>query len=259
MDRIYMKISVITVCRNVESSLADTLLSVQEQSYGNIEHILIDGASSDGTVDLVRKHEKSLAFWVSEPDQGIYDAMNKGIQLATGDVVGFLNADDMFENNMALEWIARAFSDTGVSACYGDLTYVNNADLRRVVRYYSSKDFSPQKIAQGVMPAHPTLYVKKNIFNKYGLFKTDYRIAADFEFVARIFGKQTIQFHYIPKVLVRMRMGGVSTRNIKSNIVLNREIVRACRENGIKTNLIKVVSKYPSKIFQSIIKAKCMS
>lgn len=245
-----MKISLITVCHNAEATLADTLLSVQGQSYSNIEHILIDGASSDGTVDLVRKHEKSLAFWVSEPDHGIYDAMNKGIQQATGDVVGFLNADDIFENDMVLEWIAKAFSDTGISACYGDLVYVDNADLRRVIRYYRSKYFTPGRIAQGVMPAHPTLYVKKDIFQKYGLFKTDYRIAADFEFVARVFSKQTIQFHYIPKILIRMRIGGVSTRSIKSNIVLNREIVRACRENNISTGLFKVYSKYFRKIFE---------
>jgi len=247
-----MKISVITVCRDAKVTIVDTLLSVQEQSYSNIEHILIDGDSSDGTADIIRKHERRLAYWVSEPDQGIYDAMNKGIQQATGDLIGFLNADDMFANNMVLEWIAKVFSERDISACYGDLVYVDHTDLSRIVRYYRSKNFTPARIACGVMPAHPTLYLKKDIFKKFGLFKTDYRIAADFEFVARIFGKQTIQFYYIPRVLVKMRMGGVSTRSIKSNFILNQEIVRACCENNIPTSLFKVYSKYFRKIFELV-------
>ncbi|WDN89435.1 glycosyltransferase [Desulfosarcina sp. BuS5] len=247
-----MKISVITVCRNAEATISDTLFSVQEQSYNNIEHILIDGASSDGTADIIRKHERRLAYWVSEPDQGIYDAMNKGIQQATGDLVGFLNADDIFANNMVLEWIAKAFSERDISACYGDLIYVDHTDLSRVVRYYRSKYFTPARIACGVMPAHPTLYLKNDIFKKFGLFKTDYRIAADFEFIARIFGKQMIKFHYIPRVLVKMRMGGISTRSIKSNFILNQEIFRACCENNIPTSLFKVYSKYFRKIFELV-------
>jgi len=249
-----IKISVITVCYNAKATLEDTLRSVQEQSYNNIEHILIDGASSDGTVDIIRKNERRLAYWISEPDQGIYDAMNKGIQQATGDLIGFLNADDIFENNMVLGWIAEAFSERDINACYGDLVYVNRADSTRIVRYYRSKHFTPARIAYGVMPAHPTLYLTKDIFKKFGLFRTDYRIAADFEFIARIFGKQMIKFHYIPKVLIKMRTGGVSTRNIKSNFIINQEIVRACFENNIPTSLFKVYLKYFKKIFEFVQK-----
>ncbi len=249
-----IKISVITVCYNAKATLEDTLRSVQEQSYNNIEHILIDGASSDGTIDIIRKNERRLAYWISEPDQGIYDAMNKGIQQATGDLIGFLNADDIFENNMVLGWIAEAFSERDINACYGDLVYVNRADSTRIVRYYRSKHFTPARIAYGVMPAHPTLYLTKDIFKKFGLFRTDYRIAADFEFIARIFGKQTIKFHYIPKVLIKMRTGGVSTRNIKSNFIINQEIIRACLENNIPTSLFKVYSKYFRKIFELLQK-----
>jgi glycosyltransferase involved in cell wall biosynthesis len=249
-----IKISVITVCYNAKATLEDTLRSVKEQSYNNIEHILIDGASSDGTVDIIRKHEKRLAYWISEPDQGIYDAMNKGIQQATGNLIGFLNADDIFENNMVLGWIAEAFSERDINACYGDLVYVNRADSTRIVRYYRSKHFTPARIAYGVMPAHPTLYLAKDIFKKFGLFRTDYRIAADFEFIARIFGKQMIKFHYIPKVLIKMRTGGVSTRNIKSNFIINQEIVRACLENNIPTSLFKVYLKYFKKIFELVQK-----
>ncbi len=247
-----MKISIITVCLNAAATLEDTILSVLNQTYPNIEYILIDGASSDQTMEVVKKYNKDLDFWISQPDNGIYDAMNRGIKHATGDIIGFLNADDVFADRDSVQWLAKELSSQDIDACYADLVYVTHLTDEKAVRHYSSKHFSPQSIAYGIMPAHPTLYVKRKVFEKYGFFKTDYKIAADFEFVARVFGTQQIRAAYLPKILVKMRTGGVSTAGIKNNIILNREIVRACRCNNIATNYIKVYLKYFKKVFELI-------
>lgn len=244
-----MKISVITVCHNAAGTIPDTLNSVRKQGYHNIEHIVIDGASTDKTLDIIREHPP--AHWISEPDEGIYDAMNKGIRLATGDVIGFLNADDVYADENVLAHVAAAFEAEEIQACYADLVYVHD-DLETVVRYYRSRRFAPNRLAYGWMPAHPTLFLHRDVFAKYGGFKTDYKIAADFELCARLFGKHGLTANYVPEVWVKMRMGGVSTQSLKSNFILSREIVRACRENGIKTNLLKVCLKYPRKVLELI-------
>ncbi len=244
-----MKISIITVCHNAAGTMMDTLNSVRKQSYHHIEHIIIDGASTDKTLDIIREHPPTR--WISEPDQGIYDAMNKGIAMATGDVIGFLNADDIYAHKDVLAHVAAAFDKEKIKACYADLVYVRD-DLETVVRYYRSQRFKPERLAYGWMPAHPTLFLHKDVFTKYGGFKTDYNIAADFELCARLFGKYGLTANYVPEVWIKMRMGGVSTRGLKSNFILSKEIVRACRENGIKTNLFKVCLKYPRKMLELI-------
>lgn len=248
-----MKITVITVCRNAIRTIEDAIRSVASQTYKNVEHIIVDGASTDGTQDVVRKHEKLLAKWISEPDRGIYDAMNKGVSMATGDVVGFLNADDVYAHSDVLSEVAGILSSEDVQACYGDVVFVGD-DLETVVRYYRSKGFSPKKLAYGWMPAHPALYLRRELFETYGYFKTDYEIAADYELVARLFGATGIRYRYVPEVFVKMRMGGVSTRGIRSNYILNKEIVRACRENGIETNIFKVLMKVPLKMMELIVR-----
>jgi glycosyltransferase involved in cell wall biosynthesis len=258
-----LKVSIITVVYNNRETIQEAINSVLAQDYGDVEYIIVDGASTDGTVEVVdeaiRIHSNKNIKFISENDNGIYDAMNKGIDLANGNIVGILNSDDLYYDKHCLSIVMNEFQNRNTDSVFADLVYVRPNNPDKVVRYYSSANFSPQKFAYGWMPAHPTFFVKRKCYEKYGKYKTNYTIAADYELLVRFFTTCNISYSYIPKVLVRMRVGGVSTKSCKSNWILNREIVRACSENGIKTNLIKVVSKYPSKIFHSIIKPKCMS
>jgi len=247
-----MAISIITVSYNNSATIEDTILSIESQSYPDIEHIIIDGASTDDTMAIIKKHEDKIARVISESDNGIYDAMNKGIEFATGDIVGFLNADDVYYDNVCLSTVANEFEQKNVDSIFADLVYVLPDNLNKVVRYYCSAKFSPCKFSHGLMPAHPTFFVKRDCYKKFGGFKTDYKIAADYELLIRFLAINNITYSYIPKVLVKMRKGGTSTKNLKSNWILNKEIVRACGENGIKTNLLKVHLKYLTKSLQLI-------
>ena len=255
-----MKISIITVVHNNKEAIQDAMNSVLSQGYDDLEYIIVDGASTDGTVEVIKKvvkkyPERSIKF-ISEKDNGIYDAMNKGIRLATGDIIGILNSDDFYINNDVISTVASEFMTKNVGSVFADLVYVRADDTDKIVRYYSSAGFHPKKMAYGWMPAHPTFFVKKEIYEQYGFYKTDYQIAADYELIAMFIVKNKVNYSYIPKVFVKMRTGGASTRNLKSNWILNKEILRACAENGIKTNIIKVLSKYPTKILQLIKKPK---
>lgn len=247
-----MKISIITVVYNAEQTIGDTIRSVLEQDYPQIEYIIVDGASTDGTMAIVEQYRHRIAGIVSEPDKGIYDAMNKGIGLATGDIVGILNSDDFYIDSHAVSKVADAFKNPSVGAVFADLVYVRPDDLSTSVRRYSSKDFRPEKFAYGWMPAHPTFFLRKRFYDEYGLYKTDYKIAADYELLIRMLYVHAVPYVYIPEVLIKMRLGGASTRSLKSTAVLNSEIVRACRENGIDTNFFKVYSKYPKKLLELI-------
>jgi len=242
-----VNISIVTVTYNVEDTIKKTIESVINQTYSNIEHIIIDGNSSDSTTAIIRQYESKISYWVSEPDTGIYDAMNKGIAIATGDIIGFLNGDDVYAHADVLGDVAKAFQDQSIDACYADLVFIRN---QKVVRYYHSGRFTPSRLAWGWMPAHPTLYVRASVFQQFGRFKLNYIIAADYEFIVRILGKARLKSLYVPDVWVRMRMGGVSTQSWKSRWILNCEIVRACRENGIRTNIFKVLMKIPLKLFE---------
>lgn len=255
-----MKISIITVVYNNKDTIQDAMNSVLSQNYDSLEYTIVDGASTDGTVEVIKKAvkrypERNIKF-ISEKDDGIYDAMNKGIRLAKGDITGILNSDDFYINNDVISTVVNEFMTKNVDSVFADLVYVRVDDLDKIVRYYSSACFHPKKMAYGWMPAHPTFFAKKKIYEQHGLYKTDYRIAADYELIARFLVKNKVSYSYIPQVLVKMRTGGTSTRNLKSNWILNKEILRACAENGIKTNIIKVLSKYPTKIFQLIKKQK---
>ena len=241
-----MKISVVTPVFNGAGTIGDCLDSVARQTHPDVEHIVIDGGSSDGTPDVVRAKGARVARFVSEPDRGIYDAMNKGIALASGDVIGILNSDDWYAGGGVLAKVAAAFA-APVDAVFADLVYVRPEKPGTIVRYYSGKGFSPAQFASGRMPPHPTFFLRRECYLKYGGFKTDYRIAADFELLARLMAKNGIRYRYLPEVWVRMRTGGASTRSLRSNLILNREILRACAENGIATNVFKVYSKYLAK------------
>jgi glycosyltransferase involved in cell wall biosynthesis len=247
-----MKVSIITVVFNGQDTIKDTVKSVLAQDYPDVEYIIIDGASTDGTMKIIHSYSDRIARIVSEPDQGIYDAMNKGIKLATGDVVGILNSDDFYASSDVISTVVQQFEISQADSVFGDLIFVKPDSLDQVVRYYSSAKFHPKQFAAGWMPAHPTFFVKRWAYEQHGLFKTDYEIASDYELLIRFLAKHQLSYRYIPKVMVKMRAGGVSTKNLRSNWVLNREIVRGCAENGIQTNMIRVLSKYFTKVFQLI-------
>ena len=245
-----MNISIITVVLNNRPYIEDCINSVLSQTYKNVEYIVVDGGSTDGTIDVIKKYEKYISTWISEPDSGIYDAMNKGIQLASGEVVGILNSDDIYPSPDVISQVMNEFVSKGVDSIFADLVYVKRDNPDKMVRYYRSVNFHPTKFAYGWMPAHPTFFVRRIHYEKYGLFKTDYKIAADYELLVRFLLKYNLSFSYIPRVIVKMRAGGVSTKSIKSTWVLNNENIRACRENGVDTNIFKVYSKYFVKVFQ---------
>jgi glycosyltransferase involved in cell wall biosynthesis len=251
-----MKISIITACYNSSDTILGTIQSINNQTYNDIEHVIIDGNSSDNTLDIAKYYCQRSPIIFSETDKGIYDALNKGLDRATGDIIGFLNSDDVFTNENIVKEIICNFINNDIDGCYGNLIVFQSKYPNKTFRYYDSSAFSPKKIAYGYMPAHPTLYCKKEVYNRIGKFKTDYKIAADFEFVARLFADKNIRIKYIDKTLVRMRKGGISSKNILSNITLNKEIYRACRENHIDTNYIKIYSKYFSKIL-GLIENNC--
>ena len=246
-----MKISVITVVRNAEQTIADAISSVASQTYDKVEHIVIDGASSDQTVSIIKQHQQGIAQFISEPDEGIYDAMNKGIQLATGDVIGFLNADDVYQDETVLAQVAQAHQDDTIDACYADLVYVNNKDMNKVVRYWKSQDYTKGLSFDGWMPAHPTLYLKRRVFDSAGLFRSDLRFQSDLEFCARIFEKHKIRSRYIAKLWVRMRLGGVTNNSLRTIALGNWESYKALKELGLKRNpLVFFTIKFTSRIKQ---------
>ena len=213
----------------------------------------MDGGSTDGTLAVLAHHSASIAKLIPGPDKGIYDALNKGVAAATGDIVGFLHSDDVYARDDVIATVAARMQSESLDALYGDVAFVPADNTGRIVRVYSSRRFSPSRIGWGWMPAHPALFVRRGVYREHGAFKTDYRIAADFEFVARIFSSRRLRYAYLPQVLVKMRLGGVSTRGWRNTLTLNREVLRACRENGIDTNYLKILSKYPAKLLEFMV------
>jgi len=250
-----LKISIITVVRNNKDTIRDAIESVLNQTHNEIEYIIVDGASTDGTVEIVQSYGNKITKFISEPDKGLYDAMNKGIMLATGEVIGILNSDDIYIDEFVIEEVVKVFEEKEIDSLFADLVYVKPDNLNKIVRYYDSSQFSREKFAYGWMPAHPTFFVKRSAYEQYGLFKTDYKIAADYELLVRFLYKYKLTYFYIQKPIIKMRVGGISTSGLKSNWVLNQEIIRACHDNGVKTNLFKVLSKYPQK-FMGLLKRK---
>ena len=228
-------------------TIEDAIQSVLSQTHNDIEYIVIDGFSSDGTRELVLKYEDNITEFLSEPDKGLYDAMNKGIQLATGDIVGILNSDDFYIDRFVIEKVVNQFKTMKVDSVFGDLVYVRSGDLSKAVRYYDSSKFNPSKFAYGWMPAHPTFFVKRKFYEEYGLFRTDLKIAADFDLLARFLFTHKLSYSYIQEVLVKMRVGGVST-SLNSAWIINKEQLQVCRNNNIDTNIFKILSKYLSKV-----------
>ena len=247
-----MKVSIVTVTYNSAQTLVDAMKSVLEQTYHDIEYIIVDGASTDSTIDIIRQYElqfKNRLKWISEKDNGIYDAMNKGIQLATGDVVGILNSDDYFTSSDVIARMVAAFRD-GADAVYGDVHFIHDGEPNKCIRYYSSKHFRPFWLRFGFMPAHPSFYCRRGVYERAGYYKTDYVIGSDYEMMVRLFKVHHINARYIPMDFVTMRTGGASTRNVQSRLALIKDDVRGCRENGVYTNIPMICMKFLYKVFE---------
>ena len=245
-----MKVSVITACFNSVSTIRDTIESVLSQDYSYIEYIIIDGASTDGTTDIINFYKDKISTFISEPDQGIYDALNKGINLATGDIIGFLHADDVYTNNKVISKVVSFLNQTRLDGCYGDLVYVNKNNINQIVRYWRSGDYRKQRFKTGWMPPHPTLFLKKSIYEKYGLFNEKFQISADYEFIIRTLYKNNVTVGYIPEVLVKMRLGGESNRNIKSFIRTTIEDYKAWKYNDLSGGFFAILFKKIRKFRQ---------
>ena len=228
-----MKITIITAAYNSASTIADAIESVRSQSYPEIEHIVADGCSTDDTCSIVERHRHPGLRLFSEPDGGIYDALNKAIARSTGDVVGLVHSDDFLAHSQVLETVARAFEDPSVEAVYGDLTYVAKDNPARVIRYWRAGEFKRRKLRYGWMPPHPSLYLRSSVFDRMGCYDTRYRIAADYDFILRYFKDVRVQPVYIPEVLLVMRVGGASNGNLSGIIRKMGEDYASIKRNGI--------------------------
>jgi glycosyltransferase involved in cell wall biosynthesis len=248
-----VKISVITVVRNGAETIEETIRSVARQSYPDTEHIVVDGASTDDTMTIVERYRNTISRAISEPDEGIYDAMNKGIGMASGDVIGFLNADDVYADSDVLSRVAEVFNDPKIEGVYGDLVYVDREDSRRVVRYWKSREYELGSFEKGWMPAHPTFFVRKRVYDRLGGFDLDYKIQSDFELTMRFIGIHGIKTRYLPFVMVRMRRGGMSNKNLRNVIRGNLEAYRACKKHGVDVSPLFILFKICSRIPQFFV------
>ena len=251
-----MKISLVTVTFNSYRTLRDTIQSVLSQTYPDIEYIIVDGCSQDKTIDIIKEYEPLFhgrLKWISEKDKGLYDAMNKGIRMATGDIIGIINSDDFYHRKDTVMKVSEAFKNDDIQAVYGDVRFVNPQNLDKTVRYYSSKRFTPEMFRFGFMPAHPIFFTYRKYFEEFGYYKTDYKIAADYELLIRFLYVHQLKSKYLPFDFMKMRTGGTSTASIRSNILLNKEIVRACKENGIWTCMPLLFLKYLVKVFELLL------
>lgn len=243
-----MKVTIITATYNSEKFIELCLESVSSQNYSNIEHLIIDGGSKDNTLNLVghRAKNNSKIKIFSEPDNGIYDALNKGILLSTGNLIGFLHSDDFFNSNNIISRVVQKIESDNLDGLYGDLNYVNRTDTTKIIRKWKSIDFKSTLLNKGWMPAHPTLFLKKEVYQTHGLFDLSYTISADYDFMVRIFKDSRLNFGYLNEVFTNMRVGGVSNRSLKSIIIKMKEDYKVIRENNIgkiNTLILKNISK----------------
>ncbi len=244
------KISIITATFNSSSTIADCIASVNNQKYQNIEHIIVDGSSKDNTLEIINSIPNRVTKIISEPDKGIYDAMNKGIKLATGDIIGILNSDDLYCDKFVLEKVESIFKTTGVDCVHADLYYVNKENTEQIVRHWKSGDFVLGAFKKGWHPAHPTFFVRREIYEKYGLFNLDFALAADFELMLRLLERYKITSFYLPEPIVRMRLGGATSKNIKNIVKQNMECYKAFKANGLKVSIIYPLYRLLPKLKQ---------
>ncbi|HRN73993.1 MAG TPA: glycosyltransferase family 2 protein [Ginsengibacter sp.] len=245
-----MKVTIITVCLNSEKTLPDCIQSVRNQSYQDIEYILVDGRSTDATISIINKNLDFISHFISEPDRGMYDAINKGLKLASGDIVGILNSDDVFAGNDAVEKIVKCFKEHGTDAVYGDLVYTDAATPDKIVRYWKSKPYKRAHFLWGWMPAHPTFYIRRDLIMKYGYYENHFYTAADYEFMARYLFKHKCSATYLEEILVNMHTGGLSNGNLKRRLRANRRDYLAMKRNKIPFAFIVSILKPLSKLHQ---------
>ncbi len=242
------QVSIITIVYNNKKFIADTIDSVLNQTYTNIEYIVIDGDSDDGTAEMIGSYGNKITKFISEPDNGIYDAMNKGISVATGDIVGILNSDDIYIDEQVIEKIIHQFEEK-IDCVFADVVYIKPNNLDKIIRRYHSKGFNPSQFAYGQMPPHPGFFVKRQIYKKYGVFRTDLKIAADFDILVRFLYLHKIRYRYLPEAIVKMRTGGIST-SLSSLFINSVEKLRVCKDRGVPTNIFKILSRYPRKVVE---------
>lgn len=248
-------VSLITVSFNSAKTIADTIKSVRLQNYPNIEYIIIDGGSTDETLDVIEQNSDIIDCVLSEKDDGIYDAMNKGIRLANGDVIGFINADDVLANSVVIEHVVHAIEKDGVQACYSDLVYVDQYDLSKLIRFWKASDFKSGLFSKGWSPPHPTFYVKKSVYEQFGLFSQDYKMGNDIELMLRFLEKHRIKSIYVPEIWVKMRVGGVSNQSIRNILIQNKEIIKAAKANGVPFFIPEFIfGKLIRRFFQFVLK-----
>ncbi|MBI5967024.1 MAG: glycosyltransferase [Deltaproteobacteria bacterium] len=250
-----MKISVITAVLNSQKTIRDAIESVLNQDYKNVEHIIIDGGSTDGTLEVIEEYRGQIARMISEPDWGVYEALNKGIRLSTGKVIGILHGDDFYAHSRVLRRVVEGFEKQNRDSCYGDLQYVDKKDVHKVLRHWKSAPYTQGKFKSGWMPPHPTFFVKRRIYEKYGLFNEKFRIAGDYELMLRFLERYRISTFYIPEVLVKMRWGGISNGSVKNLFIKSYEDYKAWEINHLKGNLLIIFLKNLSKVPQLLRRA----
>ncbi len=251
-----MKVSIITATYNSIETIEESIKSVLSQDYQDIEFIIVDGCSTDGTKELLKKYNSKIDRIISEPDKGIYDALNKGINLSTGDIIGFMHSDDLFHDSYVIKNIANSFQEKNIDGIYGDLIYVKKDNPDDIIRYWKAGKFSNRKLKLGWMPPHPTLYLRKKIYNSYGCFDTSYKIAADYDFILRVLSKPDVSIKYLPNVFVKMRVGGASNRSIKNILEKSNEDYKAIKSNsvgGLHSLIFKNIVKLPQFIMRKKI------
>lgn len=245
-----MKVSIITICYNSQETLEDTIKSVLAQDYNDIEYIIIDGASKDNTPKIIEKYKNCISHVTSEPDKGIYDAMNKGVEKANGDLVGILNSDDFYANNSVISNIVAAINKNNSDSIYADLVYVDRMNPKKTIRTWRSGEYKHNLFLKGWMPPHPTFFVKKWVYEKYGKYNTSLKSAADYEFMLRVLHKHGISTSYFPETITKMRTGGESNASLNNRLRANSEDRKAWKLNGLKPNLFTLIRKPLSKIKQ---------
>lgn len=246
-----MKISIITVVYNNEKTILDSINSVRNQTYKNIEHIFIDGGSLDNTLKIIYENTSSNSIIISEKDDGLYDAMNKGIKMATGDIIGIINSDDVYDNFNIIEHIANQFIlDSKLKILYGDLVYVKADDIDMQIRYWESKNITANYFENGYVPPHPTLFMTKDVYNSVGLFNLNFKLAADYEFILRLFKKHSFKSLYLPLLIVRMRLGGVTNKNYFNIYKQNIEILNSWKVNKLKVPTFFIFKRFFIKLKQ---------
>jgi len=251
-----MKVSIITISYNSATTIEDTIRSVLSQDYPDLEYIIVDGNSSDGTLGIVKRYQSSIAQFISEPDKGIYDGMNKGLKMASGELIGILNSDDIYEDPKVISDMVKLVESSKCMAAYADLVYVDRQDTSKITRYWKSGAYKKGAFLKGWMPPHPTFFVRKSVYDRYGYFNLLLKSAADYEIMLRFIHKHGIEPAYLPRVITRMRAGGQSNLSIKNRIKANREDREAWRINGLKPGLFTLIRKPLSKILQFMKKGR---